>query len=53
MHSTRRSKRHRRMRVREFVTSPRPLQEIMDDISQRAESRGLTPQILQSLLNEP
>lgn len=41
-----------RLWVREFVTSPRPLQQIMDEISQRAEARGLTPQILQSLLNE-
>ncbi|MCS7309616.1 MAG: hypothetical protein NZ741_05300 [Armatimonadetes bacterium] len=37
--------------VREFVVSPRPLQVIMDEISQRAEARGLTPQILESILH--
>ena len=32
--------------------SRRPLQEIMDDISRKAKKRGLTPEILQSILDE-
>ena len=32
--------------------SRRPLQEIMDDISRKAQKRGLTPEILQSILDE-
>ena len=32
--------------------SSRPLQEIMDDISRKAQKRGLTPEILQSILDE-
>ena len=28
------------------------LQEVMDDMSQEAQARGLTPEILQSLLND-
>jgi len=31
---------------------PRPLLEIMEDISRKAQSRGLTPEILASLLAE-
>ena len=30
----------------------RPLLEIMDDISRKAQQRGLTPEILQSILDE-
>lgn len=29
------------------------LRELMDEISDRARSRGLTPEILESILNEP
>jgi hypothetical protein len=29
------------------------LSKLMDEISDRAEARGLTPEILESLLNEP
>ncbi|NJL56175.1 hypothetical protein HC928_14070 [bacterium] len=29
------------------------LQELMDEISDRAKARGLTPEILESILNEP
>jgi hypothetical protein len=29
------------------------LRELMDEISDRAEARGLTPEILESILNEP
>jgi len=37
--------------LREFAISPRPLQVIMDEISEKAQARGLTPEILESLLN--
>jgi hypothetical protein len=40
-----------RLWLRELVVSPRALQEIMDEISQKAQARGLTPEILESLLN--
>ena len=42
-----------RLRLRELTTGPfRTLQQIMDDIGREAESRGLTPEILESLLHE-
>lgn len=37
--------------LREFIVSPRSLQTIMDEISQKAQERGLTPEILESLLD--
>lgn len=37
--------------MQELILSPRPLQDVMDEISQKAEERGLTPEILDSLLN--
>lgn len=37
--------------LREFAVSPRPLNVIMDEISEKAQARGLTPEILESLLN--
>jgi len=37
--------------LREFAVSPRPLKVIMDEISEKAQARGLTPEILESLLN--
>lgn len=37
--------------LRDLIVSPRPLQVIMDEISQKAQERGLTPEILESLLN--
>ena len=43
------------MRLRNILLDPksrRPLQEIMDDISRKAQKRGLTPEILQSILDE-
>ena len=36
--------------LREFAISPRSLQSIMDEISQKAQERGLTPEVLASLL---
>jgi hypothetical protein len=41
------------LRLRELTSGPvRPLKEIMDEIGREAESRGLTPEILESLLHE-
>jgi hypothetical protein len=41
------------LRLRELVSGPvRPLREVMDDIGAEAERRGLTPEILGSLLHE-
>jgi hypothetical protein len=37
--------------LREFVISPRPLNAIMDELSDKAQARGLTPEILESLLH--
>ncbi len=37
--------------LRELVLSPRSLRSIMDEISEKAQQRGLTPEILESLLN--
>ena len=40
-----------RLRLRELAELPsRSLREIMDDIGAKAEARGLTPEILESLL---
>ena len=41
-----------RLRLRELTVGPfRPLQQIMDEIGQQAEARGLTPEILGFLLH--
>lgn len=40
------------LKLSEATRSPRRLEEIMSDISQKAQERGLTPDILDSLLNE-
>lgn len=37
--------------LREFSMSPTPLKVIMDEISDKAQARGLTPEILESLLH--
>jgi hypothetical protein len=34
-----------------FISSPRPLGVIMDEASEIAEQNGLTPEILESILN--
>ena len=31
--------------LRDLIISPRPLQVVMDEISQKAQERGLTPEI--------
>jgi hypothetical protein len=42
-----------RLRLRELTVQPsRPLKEIMDDIARDAETRGLTPDQLKSLLDD-
>ena len=38
--------------LREATTGNRPLQDIMRKISESARARGLTPEILQSILDE-
>ena len=40
------------LRLRELTIGPiRPLPEIMDEMGKQAESRGLTPEILTSLIH--
>jgi hypothetical protein len=42
-----------RMRARELAVEKRPtLSEIMNEIGRKAQARGLTPEILESLLRE-
>jgi hypothetical protein len=42
-----------RLWLRELSTQPNmPLTEVMDMISDRAQARGLTPEVLESILNE-
>jgi ferritin-like protein len=41
------------LRLRELTSEPpRPLKDVMDEIGARAEERGLTPEILESLLHD-
>ena len=41
------------LRLQELTAPPgRTLQEVMDDISIEAEAKGLTPEILETLLSE-
>lgn len=41
------------LRLRELTAVPvRPLREVMDEIGARAESRGLTPEVLEHLLHD-
>jgi hypothetical protein len=41
------------LRLRELTARPaRPLKEVMDEIGRHAEERGLTPEILESLLRD-
>jgi len=37
--------------LREFENPSTTLDELMDDISRKAQERGLTPEILESILN--
>jgi hypothetical protein len=41
------------LRLRELTAHPtRPLKDVMDEIGRHAEARGLTPEILESLLRD-
>lgn len=40
------------LRLRDAIESRRSLQEIMLEISRNAQERGMTPEILQSILDE-
>jgi hypothetical protein len=41
------------LRLRELTSAPgRPLKAVMDEIGAHAEARGLTPEILESLLHD-
>jgi hypothetical protein len=41
------------LRLRELLTRPaRPLKEVMEEIGARAQARGLTPEILESILQD-
>ena len=40
------------LRLQDFVAGPqRPLKDVMDEIGRHAEARGITPKIVESLLN--
>jgi hypothetical protein len=39
------------LKLAEVARAARPLEEVMDEISRKAQARGLTPEILESLLN--
>ncbi len=38
--------------LKDFINSARPIEEIMDEASDEAERNGLTPEILESILND-
>jgi len=40
------------LKLSELVESARPLQTVMSDLSRRAQERGLTPEILEQLLED-
>lgn len=40
------------LKLTQATRQKRPLQEVMDDVSQKAQERGLTPEILDSILHE-
>jgi hypothetical protein len=40
------------LRLRDAARSGSSLEEVMDEISQNAQRRGLTPELLQEILNE-
>jgi hypothetical protein len=43
-----------RLRARELAVEKRPsLSEVMDEVGRKAQARGLTPELLESLLREP
>jgi len=40
------------LKLSDATRHKRPLEEVMSDISRNAQARGLTPEILNSILNE-
>lgn len=40
------------LKLGEVTRQKKPLEELMSEISRKAQARGLTPEILDSLLNE-
>lgn len=40
------------LKLGDATRSKRPLEEVMSDVSRNAQARGLTPEILDSILNE-
>jgi len=40
------------LKLTEVARTSRPLEKVMSEISRKAQARGLTPEILESLLNE-
>jgi hypothetical protein len=40
------------LKLNEVVTSTRPLEEVMRELSEKAQARGLTPEILKELLRD-
>jgi hypothetical protein len=40
------------LKLTEVARTPRPLEEIMSEISRKAQERGLTPELLESMLDE-
>jgi hypothetical protein len=40
------------LKLTEVARTTRPLKEIMSEMGRKAQARGLTPEILESLLNE-
>ena len=41
------------LKLTEVARSARPLEEIISEISRKAQARGLTPEMLESILDEP
>jgi hypothetical protein len=41
------------LRLHDVLRTSGSLKELMQDISRKAQERGLTPEILESILNEP
>ena len=41
------------LQLQDFITNPpRPLREVMDEMAAQAAARGLTPEILESILRD-
>jgi len=41
------------LRLSDLTRKKRPLEEVMSEISREARQRGLTPEIMESILNAP